>query len=273
MANPILAVDSRLDADTLTSSIVEDAVFPLANIKDDRLFTLFKPSTTGTLDIKTDAGVGNTVDVDYLAIIAHDLNTQGASIVFAHSADDISYTTIIASFAPSNDKIIFRVFTKVTRRFFRLRITGATAAVSIGQIQWGLRVESPNFALPRGYDPLSERVQFRSTRTQEGNVAGVVQGFTERLNSVRLELLPNSFVNGTAVGQFKEFWDNSASKGKAFVWAWNSNDPTTPDTPSEFEQDAYLAVISNDAQLNRPLRTQNAVGFRDIEFPVVGLKE
>ncbi len=266
MGLPLFGADSLLDSDTLTSSPVAATAFPLANLNDDRVFTAFKPSATGTLDIKTDAGVGNTSDVDYFGMVGHDLFTEGATITFARSSDDISYTTIFTS-TPGDDKIILRGFDQETFRFFRLRITGAVAAVSIGQLQWGTKVEVP-FGIEVGFDPLAEVVRMRQTRSQEGNILGSVATFAERRASIALRLMPNSFVNGTTVGDFLEFWDNHASIGKPFFWQWNAEEP-----PVNFEKDAFFAVIVNDVAISRPIVTPLDSGERDISFDIEGLKE
>ncbi len=272
MGRPIFGADSRLDTDTVLSNIAAETGFPLDNLSDDREFTTFKPSTSATLEIRTDAGVGNTVDVDYFMAIGHDFNTQGASLVFASSPDDAVYTTIFSS-TPGDDRVVVRTFTKVTRRFFRLTISGQSAAPSIGQLNWGVRVEPPFFALPSDFDPLMETARFRSGRSQSGNILGSVIGFVGRRANIRLELQPFTFVGGTTLGDFQEFWDNHAVAGKAFLWWWNQNDPTDPDPDPTFEKDAFWVVIDNDATISRRLRTQLDVGFRDIEFTVVGRKE
>ncbi|KKM02210.1 hypothetical protein LCGC14_1786700 [marine sediment metagenome] len=266
MGLPLFGADSLLDSDTLTSSIAAASGFPVANLNDDRIFTVFKPTTNATLDIKTDAGAGNTSDVDYFGMVGHDLFTQGATITFARSTDDISYTTIFTTVV-GDDKIVLRGFDKETFRFFRLRITGSTAAGSIGQLQWGTKVEVP-FGIEVGFDPLDEVVRMRHTRSQSGNILGSVATFSERRASISLRLMPNTFVNGTTVGQFREFWDNHASVGKPFFWQWNAEEPVV-----DFEKDAFFAVIVNDAALGRPIVTPLASGERDISFDIVGLKE
>ena len=268
MGLPLFGAESRLDdASPASFSVTPVAAtgFPESRLNDDRDFLAFKWSATGTLDVVYDAGVGNTGNVDYFAMVGHDLFTQGSTAVFASSPDDIVYTTIF-TVTPTDDNIVLRAFTLVAARFFRLRVTGSTAAPSISELNFGEQVQIP-FNMGTGFDPQAERTRMRSTRSQTGNILGTVALFSERSAAINLPFMPNSFVNGTSIGDFKEFWDNHASLGKPFFWAWN------PANPGNFEKDAFFAVIVNDATLARPVTTPLDSGFRDIRFNIVGLKE
>ncbi len=264
---PVFASDSLLDRNALTISPAAASGFPKERLFDDRTFVSFKFSATGTLDIKTDAGVGNTEDVDYFGLIEHDLFTQGSTIVFASSPDDAVYTTIF-TVVPADNLVIFRVFTKVTERFFRLRITGSTAAPSIGELQWGTRVEAPFHRDPsRGFDPLEEGINNGFERSQTGNIVGSVHRHVTRRADLRFRNLPFTFINGITIGLFREFYDNRASLGFPFFFSWN------PDDPGSFEKDTFWAVLDTRAGVRRPLSTQLDTGFRDLQLTVVGQKE
>ncbi len=273
MATPVIGANSRLDTDTVTVSPAEDTSFPAANLSDDRLFTVFKPTSAATtVDVKTDAGVGNTVDVDYFALGGHDLSDpaqdgNGAVLLtFASSPDDAVYTTIF-TVTPLDDKVIFRTFTKVTQRFFRLRMTrGSSFIPSLGQLQWGVAVDF-GFGVTVGFDPEAERLRARMNQAQTGNLLGSTLQFSERRASVRFRLLTDTFIRGTTVGDFGEFWDNHGSLLKQFFFAWN------PGNPGSFEQDAFFAMVDPGVAIRRPLATQVAAGARDLSFDIVGVKE
>jgi len=262
---PTFGADSLLDSDTLTSSPAADAGFPLANLKDDRVFTIYKPSAAGTLDIQTDAGVGQTSNVDYFGMIGHDLNLRGATLTFQHSPLGSVWTTVF-TVTPSDDLVIFRSFTQVSKRFFRARITGAAAAVAIGQLQWGTKVEMP-YGMASGFDPLAERSELGFNGSQTGNIVGSVHRFTERRAALRFPLVESTFVDGTTLGQFREFWDNHAGIGKPFFVSWNAGNP------GSFEKDTIFGVADAEAGIRRPLATQLAAGMKDVEFEVMALKE
>lgn len=271
MAAPIFGANSRLDLDIITTVPAAATLSPKTNLRDDRVYTTFKPTSSGTtVDIVTDAGA--SVAVDYFMMIGHDLSDPALDglgavlLTFARSADDISYTTIF-SVTPSDDLIIARSFASVSDRFFRVRLTRGTAFIpAIGQAQWGVAVQAP-FGMEVGFDPDAEQINNRFNQSQTGNMLGATQTFVQRRASINLPLVPNSFVNGTAVGDFGEFWDNHARKLLPFLFLWN------PGNPGSFEKDAMFAQVDPATSIRRPLRTQLDVGFRDLSFEVLALGE
>lgn len=268
MGTVIFGADSRLDQDTLTVSVAADADFPTANLNDDRAFTKYKMGSAATeLLIKTDSG-GPTVGVDYLMLVGHDLfdpdnDGNGAVLVeFQHSSDDISYTTV-STLLPGNNKIIARTFTLVFKRFFRLRLTRGTAfKASFGELQWGQAVR-PKIGVRVGFDPQDETIEGQFNRSRSGNIIGAIRTHSMRRARVRLELISDSLLRGL----FLKFWDGHASKLKPFLFWWNDGNP------GSFEPDAFFGIVDPGRGIMRPLRTQLDVGFRDLEFTVVGLKE
>lgn len=272
MGTPIIGADSRLDQDTLTTSVAAAIGFPIVNLTDDRTFTLYKMATNNTqLDIITDAGSGNTEDVGYFMLVGHNLGTlaanppQTVTITFAESADNISYTTIFTTtIAADVNTIVARAFTDVTNRFFRLRISWTNAdKVQMGQLAWGKPVRFP-FGMEVNFDPNDEQLNARFNQAQLGNLLGATVLFSSRRARVALQHQPSSFVDDATLGGFREFWDNTGAKMKRFMWMWNSS--------TTFEKDTFFAVVVP-GRINRSLVTQLDTGFRDLEFEVVGLKE
>ena len=272
MGNPVFAADNRLDVDPVTSNPIADTGFPIANLSDDRLFTFYKTSGDNTaIFIETDAGVGNTVDVDYISIMAHNLGTVTNDTVFDfRHGNTVIDTDIIIGVPVNDDKIVFNQFTKVTNRKFQLKITTSGGFIpfipSIGQLQWGKRVESDGF-IQVGFDPESEQVRGRFTRSQVGNILGAISTVSTRFADISIPFLTNAFIRDNTVGGFKDFWDNHASKLKPFVFAWN------PGNPGNFEKDAFFGLIQPEAGIARPLSTNLDAGFRSLQFRVEGLKE
>lgn len=265
MGLPTIGANSLLDSDTLTVSPGEDASFPKENATDDRVFLLFKWTGSAPFDLITDAGVGNTSDVDYFGLITHNLFTLTGTLTFAQSADNISYTTIF-TVAPGDDLIIFRSFTKVTNRFFRLRITGTASPPEIGEVAWGTKVEIP-FGVPPGFDPQREEIDQNFNRSQTGNILGALHRFVSRRIPISIDLIPTAFITGTTLGLLKEWWDNDGGIGKPFFFGWNAGNP------GSFEKDSVFGVADPRRGIRRPLATQLDVGFRDLQFEVIALKE
>lgn len=275
MGLAIIGANSRLDTDTLTVSPVESANFPAINLFDDRAYTIFKPNATATtVTIKTDAGVGNTVDVDYFMALAHDFldpasDGNGAvDIEFEHSANDAAWTPIFSETGIVDSKIICRKFTQVTDRYFRLSITRvATFIPSIGQLQWGKAVVFPAGSVLKGFDPQMEQVKNVTSRSQSGQILGAVRFYQERRANIKTKLLTNAFVRDETTGGFQDFWDNHGVLLKPFVYCWNSGNP------GDFEKDSFFCQIDERKGIKRNIVTPVDTGFRDLSFSVIGVKE
>ena len=268
MANPMIGADSRLDTDTVIVSPAQDADFPASNLSDDRAFTTFKPgSAATTVDIITDFGSVGT-NVNYFMMVGHNLGTIGSILVeFADSADNISYNAATVSVTPTDDKIILRTFSTVNNRFFRTRMTGASFTPSIGQLQWGVRVDF-DFPVLVGFDPQRERLVSRINRSQTGQILGAISTYVERRADIDIPFSKNASIRSTtAPGGFQDFWDNHATSMKSFVFAWN------PGNPGTFEKDAFFAILDPQTAIDRSLSTPLDTGLRNLDFSIVGLKE
>jgi hypothetical protein len=108
--------------------------FPLAAIVNPATYERYTPSAMPA-EIVCDAGAA--VSVDYVAIAAHTLGTNGCT-VYLESSDDGSAWTTRLTMAPSDDTTIIGLITPVSARYWRLRVTGATAptmgVVYLGQV-------------------------------------------------------------------------------------------------------------------------------------------
>lgn len=245
-------------------------------------------SSNVTLTIESDAGVGNTKTVDYFMLVGHDLFDPAedglgpiTSLFFERSADAAAWSTVfsivpgstpVGSIADNN--IIARFLTTpIVDRAFRLRLERPANAfiATLGEMQYGKAVVFP-VGMPRGVDPSQEVLQMRRTQSQTGQILGTVERYSDRRQTINMPFLPSSFVNGTDLGEFKDWWDNEGSKGKGFLWHWNPD--SDPDAnPGAFEKDAFFAIVEPDSRINRPFPTQLATGLRDVIFSILGPKE
>ena len=290
MGKPFFGADSLLDDSAVTNTVdvAADAAFPFSNINNDRPWSPYKMgSANSVLTIMSDAGVGNTRTVDYFMLVGHDLfdpSLDGLgpidTLLFQESADAAAWSDIF-SITPistpvariADNKIIARKFAAVTNRAFRVVINRPANAyiASLGELQYGQAVEIPT-GVQRGFDPNVEQTQARRTQSQTGNILGTTERFANRIGTIAIPLLSTTFIDGTSVGEFKDFWDNHASKLKGFLWHWNPD--ADPDAnPGDFEKDAFFATIEPQTRIARPLATQLAQGLRDLSFTVIGLKE
>ena len=291
MGNPILGSDSLLDDSSVTTtpSVAADAAFPLSNLNNDRPWSPYKMGSANvTLTIESDAGVGKTKIVDYFMLVGHDLFDPAldglgpiTSLFFERSADAAAWSTVFSIVPGStpvgsiaDNKIIARFFsTPIVDRAFRLRLERPANAfiATLGELQYGKAVVFP-VGMSRGVDPNAESLNSSRSQSQTGQIVGTTERYSDRTQTINMQFLPTSFVDGTDVGEFKEWWDNEGSKMKGFLLHWNPDlDPDA--NPGVFEKDAFFAIVVPGSRISRPLSTQVATGLRDVNFSVTGPKE
>jgi hypothetical protein len=61
-----------------------------------------------------------------IAIVKHNLGTAGASVSVESSTNGSAWSERLASFVPSNDKALFKVFTGVSAQYWRIKIVTAS---------------------------------------------------------------------------------------------------------------------------------------------------
>lgn len=274
MGNPVFAADNRWDdvGAIATSTPSAATAFPIANVFDDRLFTFFQPLASALSVTITNDLDGPLGDVNYISIMSHNINTAafGSGIFTFQRFRFGQWLDVLADIPITDDRIIFHEFAQTDGEQFRITITtvgGATSILpSIGQLQWGLKVQPDGF-IQVGFDPESEQVRGRFTRSQVGNILGAISTVSTRFADINIPFLTNTFIRDNTVGGFKDFWDNHASKLKPFVFSWN------PGNPGIFEKDAFFGLIQPESGIARPLSTNLDAGFRSLQFRVEGLKE
>lgn len=275
--NPLFGEDSLLLTDTVIASEAAAAGFPVANLSDLRPWNVYKNASASTdMDVRTDAGAGNTSKVDYFMLAGHDLEDPaddgngGVLLEFQHSDDGAAFTTIF-SVTPTKGTIIARGFAQLDKRFFRIRLTRAGSfVVSLGQLQWGRAVRLPG-GIETGFDPDAERLRGRFNQSQTGNFLGSVFHFRERIGRINVRLLTDTFIRGDSVGQFRDFWNNHAALFKPFLWHWNASDDDATDVTHEDQ--AFFALVDPGTPIGRTLATPLDKGFRNLTFTVIGLGE
>lgn len=164
-----IGYENLLESGTVSAS-TEASGFEKENAYDHHTHDHWKPSAVAAW-LKVDAG--SLVDVDYFGLGAHDLGTQGATIVLQH-ATDAAFTTPVNAFtpiSPSDDSPIIRAFTAINKQHWRIYMTVAIA--SIGHAAFGERLDLP-LAQGTGYRPIDESRATKKTMTisESGQVLG-----------------------------------------------------------------------------------------------------
>ena len=138
-----LCIENRLEDATLTASS-EAAGYPVSRIATGVLGDSWKAAAGGPQWVK--AAYGSAVAIGYLALFAHNLDEVGASVMLQHSDDDVTYTDALgAAITPTNKQMIFRLVSAGSHAYWRLNITGASAAPYIAFASIGQAL-----ALPKG---------------------------------------------------------------------------------------------------------------------------
>lgn len=218
---PYILYDNRLDDGTPTATTTASG-YSVLNLSDWRSYTYWKAGSTATQYITVDAGSAKAADS--LAIISHDLFTRGASISVECSSDNFGadITVALAAFAPTSDKAIFKTFTSISKRYWRLKITGLTAACFMGILVIGARLTFNRY-LTEEFDPIGEEPVGESLESVQGQPLGSVVSFVKNNSKISLRIISDSWFTNT----FKPAWDNHISKFKPFFFVWNfTNFPT-----------------------------------------------
>ena len=199
-------------ASGILSASSEATGYPKENILDESTVKYWQP-TSRPATISVDYGTTTTVDA--LAVVAHNLWTCGCSVRLQTSTDGVTFTDALAVVTPTDNTTILQLFTPITSRYFRVRITGGTANPSIGCILLGSR-----FTFPAGvkapYTPvwLSQQYELLTSTTLGGQFLGnkvLRQGGRTTINLVSFE---RTFAESSLL-PFREHYNS----GKAFIWA------------------------------------------------------
>lgn len=145
--------------------------FPLAAIVNPATYERYTPSAMPAT-INCDAGAA--VAVDYVAIAAHNLGTKAATVYLESSTDNVAWTTRL-TMTPTDDTTIIGLIASVSARYWRLRITGATAP-TIGVVYLGQVLTMPR-NIYGGHTPitLARVTAVRPTLSESGQWLGATQ--------------------------------------------------------------------------------------------------
>jgi len=229
---PLVLWENKLLTGTVTAT-TEATDAQVENLLTDSTFDYWKPTTTsGTVTCNFTSGTAGSV----VGIAAHDLGTQGATITIKWG------TSTLATVSPTDDTTILIFFQQVNfgslaSDAFKLEITGATAAPSIGNLFLGTPLIFETGIVP-SYTPLwmSESIELLQNTSLGGQFFQnrVVRKSAE--TSVNLNILERSEVEGTSFQAFR----NHYNSGKTFFWAAG---------PSVFDKDGAYARRTSGGEL------------------------
>jgi len=130
MPGDILYNNLMIHADTVLTATSETTGFEVENLSNWNVYDQWKPSATISEIVSID--LGSSKAVDSFAIFGHSLADESASLAFQWSNDgSTGWTDLFTSFTPSDNNIIFKEFTSVTKRYFRIIANSAAGYPSI----------------------------------------------------------------------------------------------------------------------------------------------
>ena len=229
---------------------------PFANLHDWRDYTSWRSSESGDLFIKLDASSlpGQAVSVDSLAIAGHNLAGAGVeNLVLAGSDDDLAYTPCFEPVTPDDDRVLFRHFPALTRRYFKLTIPeGYAEPPELGVCFIGRALELPAYPEP-GFDPDGQEIECAVEVSRLGRLLGSAERFRRRELRASFSRLPSSFISG----EWLEFWKRHGLL--PFFFAWD---------PDERPGETYLVRLASH-RFSSPFER----AFRSLTLELTGLVE
>jgi len=204
--------------------------------------------------ITYDAGAGNVMTADYLAVIGHNLKSAGAAVTLQYSDDAFVAHAwdAFAAFIPVTDGALLKEFSGPgAYRYWRFVITGAATAPYMTLAIWGVATEL-DYATA-SFDPHGVEIKASMNISYAGCVTGVHTRYAER----SLTLVFND-ADAELYGRIKQWWDTSGLRN--FFVAWESaNSPF----------DVWL--MRPEARFSNPLKAGGL--YRDVTIQLKGRKE
>lgn len=234
--NPVILWNNILTTGSLSAAYTA-AGYDVANIKDLRPYTLWKGTTASPQYITVNCGSARAADA--IGICGHNLKTVNATVSVENSSNGSSWTTVLSGFLPSSDNALVKLFTSDTKQYWRIKITGHTAAPYMGVAILGSRMtfpapcETPHTAFDQGIDAVTNV-------SDTGTILGSVVRSRPYLLDATFALLTRSWVFDT----FLPFWDTHGSLLKPFFWAFDLD--VYPDL-------VYFSQFTDDMRLKLPM--------------------
>jgi len=122
---------------------------PKDNLLRNNTYQFWEP---GALPATVTFDFGEARAVDYGAIGGHTLGDESATVRLEHSPDNAAWTQFGSDVSPANNIPVLWLDTKISRRYWRVTITGAGSAPHIALIYLG-EVLVMQRALAGGYRP------------------------------------------------------------------------------------------------------------------------
>lgn len=218
---------------------------------------MWMANTTSTHYITYDAGAGNTKRADYVAVIGHNMFSDGASgamnIRVEYSSDNFSadINEAFANTQPTSDDAFIIEFTAQTARYWRVMTSNAGSPVYMTLCILGEKTELDYASA--SFDPHAQTHKANVNISYGGYVTGIHEQFVERKMSL-------SFADADSAlySKVKRWIDTHGLKN--FFMAWElDNEP------------GEIFLMRPEPSFENPL-TMNG-SYRNININLTGRKE
>lgn len=168
----VIGYDNVFARGTLSASSETPDTGEAANAVDGLSWDHWQPAGTDSPPqdwLQVD--LGSAAAADYLAINAHNLGSQGATITPQGSADGVSWTAVGGPFSPTEDKPYFWRFDSASYRYWRVLVEGT--GLALGIVQAGVAL-----VLPEGVyvgeqpAPLNRKPKLSNNESEGGQFLG-----------------------------------------------------------------------------------------------------
>lgn len=255
MGNPIILYDDVM-ADGTLSATSEESGTDVLDIVNFKGYEFWQADSLVLPQYLTSELIAEGT-ADALGLFGHNFGTLGLEISVESANDDpdgssgVDLTERLAGFTPSDDKAILKTFSSASDLWWRLKMDKAVsldsaddppylAVLMIGQLLQFPNAQKAPLVL-RDQKPIME-----ITRARKGQHLATVRSFTELMIDVRIPVPTSSWIDNT----FLTFWDNHASQGYPFFFAWDLD--TYPDL-------IYWAVVEENFRFQQPFHTAGLV--------------
>jgi len=217
---------------SINGDLVEDSVFRLTHLTDRSRMSKFKGDGSATEQrivwSFTDAQVAEGGIAQNLNTFVLDKNftltggSAAAYLDYSTTANFASYETPVSLTDLDSDSIYWRTFTAVTRKYWRLRITGLTVAPEIFNVWLGARIIL-TFGPAGDFDPYEEEIAGEPVHGASGGFQWT-QRFRRRVLRANFENLIDSQYD-----LLDSLWTQAGRDGKNWWWlTWPATEPTDP---------------------------------------------
>jgi len=260
---PFILYNNELENGVL-SVTSEEASFPKENMIDWLDWTYWKATTGLDQNIDVDKGAPG-VEVDTLAILAHNIGTGGNSLgatitVYEDDNDSFSSATTLGTISPTDDNPFYLDLTPGTERYNRIKIENMEDPAFIGVIWLGKKMEMP-VGPEFSFDPDMQEVVSEKFVSYSGRMVSSSVKYSDRTMNVPFRRIAQSFI----ASDLLPFLEDHYGQMKPFFFV--------PDPGDVFGTGkVYYLVAPDNPSIGLPVYNDD-IGFRDWELVARGVRQ